>query len=96
MHSFKLRVLSGLSGVLVLSMAAVSLHAMAAGGITGKWKGSMGMGNKYDQTLELTLQEANSREFEKQTVDLCLAARFGCISIQGGSAVVVMNRAIES
>ncbi len=58
MRSFKLRVLSGLSCVL---MAAVSLHALAAGGITGKWKGSMGMGNKYDQTLELTLQDANGK-----------------------------------
>lgn len=61
MRSFKLRVLSRLIGILVLSMAAVSLSALAAGGITGKWKGSMGLGNKYDQTLELTLKEADGK-----------------------------------
>lgn len=61
MRSFKLRVLSRLIGILVLSMTAVLLPALAAGGIAGKWKGSMGMGNKYDQTLELTLKETDGK-----------------------------------
>ena len=39
---------------------------------------------------------ANAREFEKQGVNQCLATGFRCISIQGGSAKVSLNKEIES